>query len=405
MTTEPRPDACPLADTGFDPYHPDLTEPAIWDVYAQLHAAGPVAWSSAHGGFYIVTGFSDVRAALRDPAVFSSASGHRIPTDGSQTSIPIDFDPPLHTEYRALFAPALAPARVRALEPFLRTRIEGLVDDFIATDGGDFVGAVALPLPLAVLVEVVGFSEETVARFRAVTERLWGRFGAGMTFAEAAAEIGALMRGEMRDHAATRPDDFVTWLLDAEVDGRPIRDDEVVSALASLAVAGHETTMNASSALVFLLAADPRLQDRLRADAGVGPRIVEEMLRLRSPAQNFARRTTRDVEVAGVGIPAGSAVLLSFAAANRDPAQFPKPEHFDLDRPSGAHLAFGWGVHQCVGAALARLELRILLETLRARAPFRLAGAPRWSPLQAGNHLGLTTLPITFDQHSRERNS
>jgi cytochrome P450 len=399
MTAEPTVGGCPAHDTRFDPYDPGLTEPTVWEAYARLHESGPVAWSSARGGFYILTGFAEVQAALRDPGVFSSAAGHRIPTDGTQTSIPIDFDPPLHTAYRALFARALAPQRVRDLEPFLRARIEHLVDRLVEAGGGDFVSAVALPLPLEVLTEVVGFSADTVSRFRAVTERLWGRVGQGMTFAEAAAEIAGLMREEIRAHSKAQPGDFISWLLDVEIEGRPLTEDEIASALASLAVAGHETTMNTSSALMLLLAENPLLQDRLRdVPAGISG-MVEETLRFRSPAQNFARRTTSEVEVGGVRIPAGSAVLLSYAAANRDPSRFPHPDRFDADRPGRGHLAFGWGIHQCVGAALARLELRILLETLRTRPRFRLAGAAEWSPLQAGNHLGLHALPLIFDTH------
>ncbi|MHA3700877.1 cytochrome P450 [Jatrophihabitans sp. YIM 134969] len=390
------PSGCPVVT--FDPYDPTLTHPAVWPAYEDLRDAGAVCRSDSHGGFHLMGRFDDIRAALRDPITFSSASGHRIPTDGSQKSVPIDFDPPLHTAYRRLLTHALDPARVRALQPFLRATIERLVDDFIAAGGGDFVNAVALPLPLQVLVEVVGFSPDTVGRFRRITEDLWGDMTA-MTFTEAAAAIYALMAEEIADHRERRPDDFVTWLLSAEVDGRPLRDDEMAGSLASLAVAGHETTMNAASTMVHLLAERPTLQEALREAPERAPDFVEEMLRLRSPAQNFARRTTRDVEVDGHVIPEGSGVLLSYAAGNRDDRHFPSPDEFDIDRASRGHLAFGWGIHQCVGAALARSELRLLAETLAARAPFTLDGEVVYSSLQGGNHLGPTYLPIRFTNH------
>lgn len=394
MTAPPR--GCPAHEVDLDPYDPALTEPTVWDVYTDVRERGAVAHSAARGGFYLLGRFADVRSALLDPGTFSSASGHRIPVDGSQKVLPIDFDPPLHTAYRKLMRPALEPRRVRALRPVLQTRVEALVDSYVRAGGGDFVAAVALPLPLQVLIEVVGFAPGSVARFREITEDLWSDLTT-TSFPEAVAAIADLMRGEVARHRTHRPDDYLTALLDAEVEGRPVRDDEIVGTLMSLAVAGHETTMNSASALAYLLATDPGLQDEVRAAPDRAAEYVEEMLRLRSPAQNFARRTTRDIEVDGTTVPAGSGVLLSFAAANRDPRQFPDPDRFDVERGGRGHLAFGWGIHLCIGAALARTELALLLEALAAHPPFRLDGEVAFGPLQGGNHLGPTRLPLRFD--------
>ena len=387
---------CPAHHVEFDPYDPAVTDPGVWETYRAVRENSPVAYSPAHGGFYLLGRFDDVRTALRDPATFSSASGHRIPTDGTQKVLPIDFDPPLHTAYRRLMSPALDPRRVRALQPFLRTQVEALVDEFVDTGGGNFVTAVALPLPLQVLIEVAGFSPTSVARFRQVTEDLWN----GMTDTtpgEAIAAIYDLMYTEIADHRARRPDDYITGLLDAEVENRPVRDDEIAGTLASLAVAGHETTMNSASTLAYLLASDPDLQNRIRATPECASDYVEEMLRLRSPAQNFARRTTRDAEIDGIVIPAGSGVLLSYAAANRDPRRFPEPDAIDVRQAGRQHLAFGWGIHLCIGAALARSELTLLLETLVEHPPLRLDGDVRFGSLQGGNHLGPTALPVRFE--------
>jgi cytochrome P450 len=168
--------------------------------------------------------------------------------------------------------------------------------------------------------------------------------------------------------------------------------------LASLAVAGHETTMNSAAALAHLLAADPALQDRLRSAPSRAQDFVEEVLRLRTPAQNFARRTTRDAQVGDLTIPAGSTVLLSLASANRDERRFRGGDLFDADRSTRGHLAFGWGIHQCVGAALARAELKILAETLCDHPPLRLAGPVPYSDLRGGNHLGPIGLPLRFQR-------
>jgi cytochrome P450 len=386
---------CPAHQLDFDPYDPDLTEPSVWSAYLRLRESGGLAYSPARDGFWLLGVFAEVKAALRDPGTFSSAHGHRVPADGTQNAIPIDFDPPLHSEYRKLMMRALSPQRVRDLQPFVRDLIADLVRAFHAADGGDFVSAVALPLPLRVLTEVVGFAPDTVERFRALTEQMW-RDLTDTGFAAAARHVHALMREEIATHRRERPDDYLTWLLTAEVDGRPLRDDEITGILSSLAVAGHETTMNAASTLVHLLAENPELQQRLRTDPTRAPDFVEEMLRLRTPAQNFARRTTRDVVVGETTIPAGETVLLSFASANRDEHQFPDPDRFDIDRANRHHVAFGWGIHQCLGAALARTELKVLLETLCDYPPLRPAGPASFSDLRGGNHLGPTRLPLTF---------
>ncbi|BBG00094.1 MULTISPECIES: cytochrome P450 [Pseudonocardia] len=390
----------------FDPYSAHLSEPGVWDAYAAARAAGPAAWSGRRGGFWVLTRFDDVRAALRDPQTFSSGSGHRIPTDGSQRAIPIDFDPPLHTAYRRLMTAALSPARVRELKPFLERTVADLVDRFVAAGGGEFVREVALPLPLLVLTELIGFDPATVAQFRAVTEQMWSGLADDdeeVDFAGARARVDELMRTEIAAHRADGRTGFVTDLLDAEIDGRPLDEDEIISILVTFAVAGHETTMNSASTLVHLLVTEPGQQDRLRADPGLAPRFVEEMLRHRSPAQNFARRATCPAGVGGQDIATGDAVLLSFAAANRDPERFADPDRFDPDRDTRGHLGFGWGIHQCMGAALARSELAILLTRLCAHPPVAADGEVRWSGLQGGNHLGPTTLPVRFGPARTEK--
>jgi cytochrome P450 len=285
------------------------------------------------------------------------------------------------------------------MKPFLERTITDLVGRFAAAGGGDVVREVALPLPLLVLTELVGFAPETVQQFREVTEQMWGSLAGGdeeVDFAGARSRVYELMQRELVDHRAHGRAGFVTDLLGAEVDGRPLDEDEMISILATFAVAGHETTMNSASTLVHLLVEQPHLQERLRADPGLAPRVVEEMLRHRSPAQNFARRATCPVTVADQDIAEGDAVLLSLAAANRDPSRFPDPDRFDVDRDTRGHLAFGWGIHLCPGAALARAELSILLAVLTAHPPIRAAGDAVWSSLQGGNHLGPTRLPIRF---------
>ena len=385
----------PTGGFEFDHLSPGWNDTTLWDAYARLLSAGAATYSPLHGGYWIISRYSEVKKALRDHETFSSASGHRIPMVDGMSSIPIDYDPPVHTHYRSLLTRALTPDSIRDLQPWLTSMISEVVAAFYQSGGGDAVAEVALSIPLRVLTKIVGFSPATVARFRELTEDIWKDGTAESQLRGRAALVDALDR-DIDEHRARRPDDYLTWLLDAEVDGRPIDIGEIHSVLLTLAVAGHETTLNSVSTLLYLLASDLPLQERLRADPSVAPRYVEEMLRLRTPAQMFARRTTRAVDVGDTTIPADSWVLLLNAAANRDPHQFEHPTAFDIDRSARGHLAFGWGIHQCVGSALARSELRILLETLCQYPPITLAADPAFTAIEAGTHFGLRKLPLAF---------
>lgn len=384
-------------------HHELADDSSIWNTYDELRPQG-VVYSPEHGGFYVLTRYDDVLAALRDPAAFSSGEGTFVPSIGDGRMIPLDTDPPMQTEYRRLFTDRINPETVRGLTPDLRRLIDTLVEAFHRHGGGDWVAEVGLPLPLKVLEYLVGFSPATVGRFRKLTEDSW-RDIATMTLDEARAGMRELVRQEVRRHRETRPDDYLTELLDREIDGRPITDDEVERVLMTFAIAGHETTMNASGWLLHLLAGNPQLQSRLRADSALIPNYVEEALRYATPVQNLGRYTTRDVEIDGVVIPAHSRVLLSYAAANHDPARFAHPDTVNLDRSAAGHLTFGFGIHQCAGALLARTELRLLLEKLITLPEVEPAGEADLGGLAGGIHHGPRTLPLRFAPTEADRNA
>ncbi|MFW3168562.1 cytochrome P450 [Geodermatophilus sp. CPCC 206100] len=376
----------------FD-HHAVQTAEEVWASYADLREER-VSRSELHGGFYVLSRYTDVRTALRDPRTFSSAAGVRIPDSGGR-SIPIDFDPPAHTGYRALYASRLTAASVQAMAPFLSELVNGLVDAFHRAGGGDFVSGVALPMPLAVLEEVVGFSPTTISQLRRLTEESWRQI-TEHSLDEARAALRQVIRAEIARHRSERPDTYLTTLLDASIEGRPITDDELERALLTFAIAGHETTTNAAGWLAHLLASDQGQQAALRQDPSLIPGFVEEILRVGTPAQLFARQTTRDVEVGDTVIPAGSRVLLALAAANRDDAQFPHADVIDLERGSRGHLAFGFGIHQCPGSLLARTELRLLLARLIELPALVPAGPADFGGLVGGIHHGPRSLPLAF---------
>lgn len=382
------PATCP-----FD-HHAIRDSRSAWGTYADLRESG-VVFSPENGGFYILSRYEHVLAALRDPDTFVSGNGTRIPTIGDGRLIVIDDDPPAHTSYRSVITDRLSPDAVRGMTERLRRMIGELVDEFHAGGGGDWVTAVGLPLPLNVLVEVVGFAPETVVKFRDLAEEGWEKATEQDIF-QARAGLMALVRAEVERHRRSRPDDFITALLDKQIDGRPMTDSERERLLLGLAVAGHETTMNATGWIMRYLAEDPAKQTLLREQPDKIPLFVEEALRHSTPIQCIGRSTSREVEVGGVVIPEGARVLLIYAAANHDSAKFDHAEEFDVERRAAGHLAFGFGRHQCPGALLGRTELRILLEKLVTLPPIELAGEPEFGPLSGGTMSGLRALPLRF---------
>lgn len=365
-----------------------------WPVYDELRDDG-VVYSPEHGGFYVITRHEDVLAALRDPDTFISGRGTRVPTIGEGRLIVIDNDPPIHTSYREVLTERLSPDAVRGMTDELRKLIARLVDDYYAAGGGDWVTQVGLPLPLHVLTQVVGFDWDTVTQFKDLADEAWDKAGEE-DILEARAALMELVRHEVRRHRDTRPDDFITSLLDREIDGRPMTDDERERLLLGLAVAGHETTMNASGWILNYLATDPAKQDALRERPDRIPAFVEEALRHASPIQSIGRTTSRDVKIGGITIPAGARVLLVYAAANHDEDKFDHAAEFDIERSPAGHLAFGFGRHQCPGALLARTELRLLLEKLITLPRIELADDPVYAPLGGGTMSGLHALPLRF---------
>lgn len=383
---------CPVSH--FDHHDPDLGEDTVWERYADLAALGPVVWSPAHGGFWVIGGYDEAREATRRPDLFSSAAGHLIPTHGAERSIPIDFDPPLHGEYRDAMAAIMGPAEIAALKPVVRAFLAVRLGALAAAGGGELVGGVALPLPLEVLSRLLELSPQAVARLRPLTEAMWERVGEE-DLGLARTDLLELMRTESA-RARARGEGPIHRLSQATVEGRPLSGEELARMLVTLAVAGHETTMNAVGGLLFELARAPELQDELARRPETIPAVVEESLRLRAPAHGFARTVAAETRLGECALAPGERVLLVYAAANRDGRRFGSPDAFVPGRPERGHLAFGSGSHHCLGARLARMELAALLEVMVELPPFELDGPASFSGLEGGHHLGPRRLPVRF---------
>lgn len=354
-----------------------ITDEAFWagDPHphlARMRAEAPLAWNE-EVGFWAVTRHADVLRASTEPDTFCSSRGILLQEIGVEYPSPptmMHTDPPEHSRYRKLVQPAFRPSLVRDLEPGVRTRTRTLLDAVALGEPTDLVGAVAVPLPLRVISDLLGIPEDDWARFYDWSEAAIP--GSNDWPPEKRSELMAEMVGYLLETSAQRrdrpEDDIISTLATVEVDDDRLTDDELSMFLVQLLVAGNETTRNTISGGLAALAQHPEQWARLREDPDLVPTAVEEILRWTTAVISFMRTATHDVELGGTEVRAGDPLLLLYVSANRDEDPFgPTAGTFDVGRDPNPHLAFGFGTHYCIGAALARLEVRVLLEELLER--------------------------------------
>ena len=359
-----------------------LLDPSVYagdpfPLYARLRAEAPVARNDTLG-LWMVSRHADVVAVSRDPETYCSSKGIMTFEIGSDYATPptmMHTDPPDHTRYRALVQPGFRPSYMRALEDGIRARARTLVDRIEPGVPVDVVADLAVALPLQVISDLLGVPEEEWPRFFRWSEAVIP--GATDWPEEERNRLSAEMVGYLLEAAADRRvaprDDIISELGAAEVDGDRLTDAELGMFLVQLLVAGNETTRNMMSGGLVGFSETPGSWEALAGRAANGanralPLAVEEMLRWTTPVVAFMRTTTREVELAGRTLGAGDPVLMLYASANRDESVFgPTAVVFDAARDPNPHVAFGFGAHFCIGAVLARVEGRILLEELLAR--------------------------------------
>jgi cytochrome P450 len=397
LTPDPRqvPEAlwAPLDDPAFYAADP-------FPHYARLRREAPLAWNPARA-YWAVSRHADVVAVSRDPATFCSGRGILTMEIGVTYPFPptmMHTDPPAHTRYRKLVQPGFAPSLVRALEPKIRARAEELVARLEPGLPVDFTAAVAIPFPLMIISELLGIGDVDYERFF-----LWSEAaipGASDLPPDEIVRLQEDQRSYLLALTLSRRgrtgDDLTTALANGVVDGDRLSDDEILMFQNQLLVAGNETTRNMISGGMWALAERPREWTRLRAEPSLVPTAVEEWLRWTTPVVSFMRTATRDTTLGGVPIAAGDPVLMLYASANRDEDVFgPTAERLDVGRDPNPHLAFGLGHHFCLGAALARLEGRALLEALLARFA---TVAPAGEIVRTGSPViaGVRRAPLVF---------
>lgn len=342
-----------------------------YPLYARLRREAPVAWCEA-GGFWALSTHATVLRASTDPDTFCSRKGILAMEIGVEYDSPptmMHTDPPEHTAYRALVAPGFRPSVMRATQERITRRTAEILGRL---PGGTFdaVAHLAVPLPLLLIADVLGIPDTDLDKFFEWSEAAIP--GANDLEPEEQQRLMAECWGYLLERCAERraapSDDLVSVLVHTELDGRRLTDDELVMFLNQLLIAGNETTRNAISGGLAAFCADPAQWDRLAEDRTLVASAVEEILRWTTPVISFLRTATRDVELAGAAIAEGDPVLLLYQSANRDEAEFgPTADRFDVARAPNHHLAFGFGAHYCIGAALARMEISTLLEALLDR--------------------------------------
>jgi cytochrome P450 len=393
--------AGPVSDwaTDFSHLEPEWSA----DPYAiqdDLRQRCPVAHTERFGGAWLPTRYEDVAAIAYDTERFSSRSiilsNFRPPLDLAPVgaSPPISSDPPFHHDARKLLLPAFTKKAVERLEPATRAFCHSLIDSFEGRSVVDAAADYAQHIPVRVIADMLGFPPEDGPQFREFVENvLEGINLPPDERIERLAQLFDYLLAQVHDHLDNPRDDLTTYLINAELYGSKLEASHVSGAMALLLIAGIDTSWSAIGASLWHLAKTPGDRERLVADPGLLASAMEEFLRAYAPV-TMARLVKQDMHWHGVDMKAEDWILLSFPAANRDPAQFDRANEVVIDRQVNRHAAFGLGIHRCLGSHLARMELRVALEVWLERIPsFTLddPGAVTWS---AGQIRGPRTLPL-----------
>jgi cytochrome P450 len=398
-----------MPDNSSPAPHPiDIHDPAFArdpsGAYAELRSKCPVMRSLLYGKFWLLSRYEDVKAAALDWRTYTSSvpgvTAIPVITPRAAPQLPIELDPPLHSRYRALMAPVFSPGRIEQMRPRIAALATALIEGLVVRSGEvvDLVGDYAVPLSVGTLAEFTDLPRDDTRRWIAWIDRMFDvRDTEGGR--QASSEFGAYIDDLVARRRAAPSGDFVSTLIAAEIDGHRLTDREIHSFLTVTFGAGFETTADAMSVTLLHLAGHPADRARLAAEPALIPGAVEEFLRFASPIQVFGRNTTRDVVLHGESMAKGDVVALGFGSANRDPLVFPEPDRVVLNRTPNRHIAFGAGVHTCLGAPVARLEMTVTLEEWTRRvAGWRVAPGHAVEWKLRGDRRGLAKLPVVIEK-------
>lgn len=366
-------DTAPAAGDGEAPFDPEVARNPQPSYKLMRDLAPVVELTEGQMRGVIVGKHGDVVEALRSPDLFSSGFD-AVDIGQVRPLIPLQIDPPRHHDYRKLLDPLFAPRRVAVLEPRIRELAASLVDAVVADGGCNFNTAVAEPFPSTVFLELLGLPLDRTDEFLELKDGIIRP--PATTPEEREAMVAVTGRRiyevleEVVDARTEEPaDDFVSGFLAAEIDGTRLTRDDVIDICYLFFLAGLDTVTASLDCMLAFLAQNPDHRRQLVDDPSLIPHAIEEMLRWETPVPGVVRQTTRDTEMSGCPIPAGKNVVVLLGSANTDEAAWDRADEVDFARPANKHLAFGGGVHRCLGSHLARLELRVALEEWHRRIP------------------------------------
>jgi unspecific monooxygenase len=385
--------------TAFDPWDPAfLADP--YPAYAELRAKGRVQYYEPTNQ-WLVPHHADVSALLRDRRLGRTYQHRFTHEDFGRTAPPaahepfhtlndhgmLDLEPPDHTRIRRLVSKAFTPRTVEQLRPYVTKLAGELVDRLVEAGSGDLLTDVAEPLPVAVIAEMLGIPESDRAPLRPWSADICGMYelnppeDVAARAVRASVEFSDYLRDLIAERRKNPGDDLISGLIAAHDEGDRLTEQEMISTCVLLLNAGHEATVNATVNGWYALFRNPEQLAALRADHSLVPRAVEELMRYDTPLQLFERWVLDEIEIDGTTIPRGAEIALLFGSANHDPATFPNPERLDLTRTDNPHISFSAGIHYCIGAPLARIELAASMTAVLERAPtLALAADPARKP-------------------------
>jgi cytochrome P450 len=377
-------------------------------VYEKMRESSPVYFDPARRNWNVFR-YADVQRVLSEYELFSSQFSRNGKTNLEMpfSASMISSDPPRHRKLRALVTQAFTPRAVESLAPRIQEIVDEHLQPALTVGRMDAIHDLGYPLPVIVIAEMLGIPAEDRLRFKSWSDEVVQMGNRSANNAEDAS--GALSRPAVMEMSAyfihmieqrrSHPgDDLISGLLAAEVDGEKLELIDLLGFCVLLLVAGNETTTNLIGNALLTFAQQPELWQRLRLQPEQVPQAVEEVLRLRSPVQSMFRVAKQEVDIAGQRLPAGASIIAWIGSANRDGEQFPDPERFDLDRQPNRHLAFGHGIHYCLGAPLARLEARIALTSMLENIEsIALAPDAVLERLPSNLVYGLRSLPLLFN--------
>lgn len=381
------------------------------EAYDSLRRTCPVAWSDAWDGFWVLSRYQDIANVARKDAIFSSArddegrGGIVIPQWTTETSIPIELDPPEQMTYRKMLNQLFSPTAVERMRPMIESLVTRTVDAFIERGECDLVEELTGPVPALVTVNLLGLPESDAAPFQQAVHDVFSAAVGSERSARGAKEMEWVSERLMTcivDRRTQPGDDVLSFLLRQTVEGESLSDEVVLSIAKLIVGGGMDTTTSLTGQTLAYLSAHPEIRERLIDDPGLLVPATEEFLRVFAPSQSMARTVTEPTEVGGCPMAVGERVLVPWVAANFDASVFENPTDVVLDRPKNRHLSFGLGFHRCVGAHLAKAMFRQMVSEVLTRIPdYRVLSDQIVMYADRGNQTGFDSLPAVFTPGKR----